>query len=154
VGRVGRLLGEAGLVRRAEQLLREAPDDYFWAGVITNIPLPWTVPEGMRSVPALAEVERRHPGYSESVTLDRVRGDANSLPSLARCLEGRIEEACASAGGDLGIEEIAATLAILGDFDGAARVLRERALPPFRHNNVLLILAVERFHRNDVARAG
>ena len=39
------------------RLLRAAPDSAFWAGMITNIELPATVPERMRTFEPSAELE-------------------------------------------------------------------------------------------------
>src|SRR5580704_16656762 len=54
------VLGQNEIAGRAVQLLRAAPPDAFWAGMITNFELPKVVPERMRSLDSPEGLAKHH----------------------------------------------------------------------------------------------
>lgn len=149
-----KVLGQNEVADRAARLLRAAPDGAFWAGVMTNIELPVTVPERMRTVEPAAELEDRHPSYREDELIARIRLCAATEQHFALCLEGRFQEARALAGSGVRLEEVGDTLAVLGEFDAARSVASDPALEPFRQRGVLFVLVIELFRRGHVEEAG
>jgi hypothetical protein len=143
------ILSQNDVAERAIRLLRAAPDGAYWAGMITNFELPKTVPEGLKTIEPPEELEKHHPPYSEKVMEDRVRSYAKSEEHFALCLEGRVQEARSKASG-VKLEEVGATLAVLGDFDGALSVARDPLLERFRQRGVLLVLVIEFFRRDRI----
>jgi hypothetical protein len=122
--------------------------------MITNIDLPTTVPERMRTVEPTAELEDRHPRYREDELLGRIRSCAATEKHFALCLEGRLQEARALAGSGVRLEEVGETLAVLGEFDAARSIAGDPALEPFRRQGVRLVLVIELFRRGRVEEAG
>jgi hypothetical protein len=139
------VLGQQDVLRRSLQLLKTAPDEAFWAGMITNIALPKTVPERMRTVDTLERLEKEHPIYSEDKTLSRIRSIAETESHLAICLEGDYQEARSAAKTGLQHEEAGQTYAILGKFDDALSVARDPTLEKFRQRGVLFVVVIEMF---------
>jgi hypothetical protein len=142
---VATLLQQRGVAERAAQLLREAPDEAFWAEAITNVDLPTKVPEALRQIDSLTALADQYPPYRKEDILRRIRSCAATDDHIARCLEGRFHEACAEAGSGLQLQEVGLTLAALGAFDGALSVARDPALEAFRRKGVLLVIVIEMF---------
>jgi len=143
------VLGLPDIAERALSLLRAAPDGAFFAGMITNFELPKTVPDRLRNVGAPGELESQHPVYCEEAMVGRIRANARTEGHFALCLEGKAQEAQSNSAG-LTLEEVGATLAVLGDLDSALRVARDPRLEPFRQRGVLLVLVIETFRRGQV----
>src|SRR5262245_23443031 len=152
LGRAAKVLGQHAVADRAAQLLRAAPDGAFWAGMITNIELPATVPERMRTVEPAAELEDRHPPYREDRLLGRIRSTCATERQFALCRAGWIQEAGDVSG--VRLEEVGDTLAVLGEFEAARCVASNPALEPFRRRGVLFVLVIELFRRGRVEEAG
>jgi hypothetical protein len=144
------VLGQNDVAEHACRLLRAAPDGAFWAGMITNIELPKTVPERMRTVDPPEELEERHPPYREEEIVGRIRSYAMSEGHCALCLEGKGQEARLTARSAVQLQEVGATFAVLGDYDGALSVARDPFLERFRQRGVLLVLAIELFRRGRI----
>jgi hypothetical protein len=154
LGCAAKVLGHQAIADRAVQLLRAAPDGAFWAGVITNIELPATVPERMRTVDPPAQLEDRHPPYRADELVERIRSCASTEKHFALCLEGRFQEARALAGSGVRLEELGDALAVLGEFDAARSVASDPALEAFRQQGVRFVLVIELFRRGRVDEAG
>jgi hypothetical protein len=107
LGSAAKSLGQHDVADRAVRLLLAAPDAAFWAGAITNIELPATVPERMRTV------ERYYPPYQAEKIFERIRSGGTADEHLALCLDGRFNEARAVAGSGVRLEEVGDTLAVL-----------------------------------------
>jgi hypothetical protein len=142
------VLAQHDLAGRALRLLRAAPDEAFWAGMITNVELPKNVPERLRTLDPPDELEKRRPRYCEEDIASRIRSYARTEGHIGSCLDGRIEEACKLTG--VKLEEVGATLAVLGNFDAALSVARDPLLEGFRRRGVLLILVIEFFRGNQL----
>ncbi len=108
-GSAAKVLGQPEIADRALRFLHAAPDGAFLAGLLTNIELPETAPEWIRTLEPLAELEDRHPPYRQDELVERLRSDASSEKHLALCLEGRFQEARALAGTGIRLEEVGAT---------------------------------------------
>jgi hypothetical protein len=119
----------------------------------TNIELPATVPERMRTIEPIAVLEDRHPPCREHELIGRIRSCAVTEQHLALCLEGRFPEARAFAGAGLRLEEVGETLAVMGEFDMAQSVASDSALEPFRQRGVRFVLVIELFRRGRVEEA-
>jgi hypothetical protein len=154
LGSAAKVLGEHEVADRAVRLLRAAPDRGFWAGMITNIELPETVPERMRTVDPAAVLEDRHPLYREEELIARIRSCAATEKHFALCLEGRFHEARALAESGVRLEEVGDTLAVLGEFNAAGSVASDPALEQFRQRGVRFVLVIELFRRGRVQEAG
>lgn len=139
------LLGRQAVVERAIRLLRETPDEAFWAGAVTNIELPAVVPEKLRLIDSPAELEDRYPAYSREDTVERIRSYAVTDEHLALCLDDHHQEARAKAAPGRLLQEVGATLAVLGEFDAALSVARDPVLDDVRKKGVLLVLVLELF---------
>jgi hypothetical protein len=149
------LLGEDDLADRATALLRSAPDDKFFAGAIANFELPKVAPPSLRQPPPITQLEEDHPVYSRHESRERVTKLAGSVRHIALCLEGRFDVAQREARSDLALEEVGLTMAVLGEFEAARRVMSDPALPDFRRAVVRLVLVIELFRngRADEASA-
>lgn len=147
------LLSLPAIVRRAVRLLQVAPDGAYWAGMITNIELPDVVPERMRCVSTLEELEEQYPPYDEQTILGRTRSYSKNDLYFARCLEGRFAEARSIAVAGVSLEEVGVTLAVLGEFEEALDVARDEKLAPFRQRNVHFVTAIELFRRGQKDRS-
>jgi hypothetical protein len=154
LGNAAKALGQHAVADRAARLLRAAPDGAFWAGVVTNVELPATVPEQMREVAPPAALEERHPPYRAEEIVERIRSCASSEKHFALCLEGRFQEARALARSGVRLEEVGDTLAVLGEFDAARSVASDPALEAFRQRGVRFVLVIELFRRGRVDEAG
>jgi hypothetical protein len=143
------VLGQNDVAERAVRLLRSAPDGAFWAGMIANFELPKTVPERLRTIEPSDELEKHHPPYCEKDIVGRLRSYAKTEDHFGLCLEGKVQEARSKAVG-VKLEEVGATLAVLGDFDGALSVARDPILEQFRQRGVLLVLVIEFFRRGRI----
>lgn len=154
LGGAAKVLGHHPVTDRAIDLLRAAPDQAFSAGMITNIQLPATFLERMRTVEPLAELEKHHPLYDADKLVERIRSCASTGKHLALCLEGRVPEARVLAGSGLPLEEVGDTLAVLAEFDAARSVAGDPALEAFRQQGVRFVLVIELFRRRHVAEAG
>ena len=144
------VLGLYDIAERALSLLRKAPDGSFFAGMITNFELPKTVPERLRTVDALETLEEQHPHYREQEIVGRIRSNAATEEHFALCIEGRFQEARSKADSGVRLEEVGATLAVLGEFDAALSVARDPLLESFRQRGVLLVLVIEFFRRDRI----
>jgi hypothetical protein len=142
---VATLLGQQMVVERATRLLREAPDEVFWAGVITNIELPNVVPETLRQIDSPSELEDHYPRYRRDNILEQIQSFAKTDEHIALCLDNRPHEACEKAASGRMLEEVGVTLAVLGEFDAAMIVARNSVLDDSRKNRVLFVLALELF---------
>jgi hypothetical protein len=154
LGSAARVLGQHAVADRAVRLLRAVPDRAFWAGAITNVELPATVPERMRTVAPLVELEARHPPFRTAEIVERIRSCAATEKHFALCLDGRFQEARALAGSGVRLEEVGDTLAVLGEFDAARSVASDPALEAFRQQGVRFVLVIELFRRGRVDEAG
>jgi hypothetical protein len=154
LGSAAKVLDQNEVADRAARLLRAAPDGAFWAGVITNMELPATVPERMRTLEPTLELEDRHPQYREVELVGRIRSCAATEQHFALCLEGQFQKACALAESGVRLEEVGDTLAVLGEFDAARSVARDPTLEPFRQRGVLFVLVIELFRLGRVEEAG
>jgi hypothetical protein len=143
------VLGQNDIADRALRLLRTASDGAFWASMITNFELPKTVPERLRTIEPPDELEKHHPRYCEKASLRRVFSYAKTEEHFGLCLEGRVQEARSKATG-VKLEEVGATLAVLGHFEGALSVARDPLLERFRQRVVLLVLVIEFFRRDRI----
>jgi hypothetical protein len=121
--------------------------------MITNIEFPRTVPEELRTVDSTEKLEEHHPVYIEEDLLRQIRSSAEAEEHFALCLEGRFQEACATAGSGVRLEEVGDTLAVLGNFDEALSIARDPALERFRQRGVLLVLQIELFRRGRIEEA-
>jgi hypothetical protein len=144
------VLRQRDCANRAIRLLRAAPDGAFLGGMITNIELPKTVPDGMRTVDMPEKLEEKHPPYREEDIVGRIRSCARTEEHFALCLEGRFQEARSKSGAGVRLEEIGDTLAVLGEFSAAISVARDPALDDFRQRGVLFVLVIELFRRGRV----
>jgi hypothetical protein len=154
LGSAASVLGQHEIAARAVRLLRAAPDEAFWAGMITNIELPATVPERMRTIGPASELEDHHPPYREEELVGRIRSCAETEEHFALCLEGRFQEARALAGSGIRLEEVGDTLAVLGEFDVARSIASDPALEPFRQQGVRFVLLIELYRRGRLEEAG
>jgi hypothetical protein len=153
LGSAAVVLGQQDIADRAAQLLRAAPDEKFWAGAITNIELPMTVPTGMRTIDTQESLQKCHPTYREEDVVERIRSNANDEVHISLCSEGRFQEARAKAASALQIEEVGDTLAVLGEFEAALSISRDPALDDFRQRGVRFVLVIELFRRGLVAES-
>lgn len=103
----------------------------------------------------MAQLEEDHPVYSRHESRERVAKLVGSERHIALCLEGRFDDAKREAQSDLALEEAGLTMAVLGEFDAARRVMSDPALPDFRRAGVRLVLMIELFRagRQDEASA-
>lgn len=154
LGSAAKVLGQHQVADRAVRLLRAAPDRAFWAGMITNMELPETVPERMRTLEPPAELEYRHPPYRADELVKRIRSSALTEKHFALCLEGRSQEARTLAGSGVRLEEVGQALAVLGEFDAARRVASDPTLEAFRQRGVQFVLVIELFRRGRMDEAG
>lgn len=132
---------------RAIRLLQMAPDEAFWGGMITNLELPKTVPDRLRTVDPPDKLEKYYPLFNQTDMLKRIQSYAETEEHLALCLTGHIQEARSMAQSGRLLQEVGDTLAILGEFDAALSVARDPALDRFRQNGVLYIVMIELFRR-------
>jgi hypothetical protein len=121
---------------------------------MTNMELPATVPERMRTLEPARELADRHPQYLEEELVGRIRSCAATEKHFALRLEGRFQKACALAGSGVRLEEVGDTLAVLGEFDAARSVACDPALEPFRQRGVMFVLVIELFRFGHVEEAG
>jgi hypothetical protein len=128
-----RLLSEEDLCLRAAHLLPKAPLNPFR--------LPGNFKQ-FRKVPPLRELKKRYPTYDKSLILSSVYKPS---PHIVACLEGRYEDAVSQTHKELDLEEVGATLAIMGEFEWALRVAGDEKLPAFRQRGVLMVLVIEMF---------
>lgn len=154
LGSAASVLGQLEIADRAIRLLRAAPDGAFWSGMITNIELPAVVPERMRSIGPVEELERRHPLYREEELIGRIQSYAATEKHFALCLERRFQEASAQAGSGIRLEEVGDTLAVLGEFEAAWSVACNPALELFRQRGVRFVLLIELYRRGRMKEAG
>ena len=130
---LARFLKREELVPRVMQLWHEAAtrstdpadlDDYLDDGILSDL----------------------HPPYPADALPSQVVNRA-TLPLIVHCLERRYEKAYREARDDLDLEDIAATQAVLGDFDMARATLQR--IGPERESKRLLMLitVVELFRR-------
>ena len=154
---MAKLLHEEKIAALAQHLLEAAPDVAFWVGMITNFKLPEVVPQRLRSIPPLEELERWHPPYRGEDILNRIRTHGRTYgqpePWVAPCLKGRYQEAYAQAHSELALQEVGSTLAVLGEFDAALRVARDPALWRGRQRHILLVLTIEFLRRGHTAES-
>lgn len=153
LGSAAKVLRREAIANRAVTLLRAAPDEMFGAGALTNIELPAGAPERMRALGDLEALEKRHPPYRADVLVERIRSYAAREQHFALCLEGRFREAELLARSGVRLEEVAETLAVLGEFDAARRIASDPALEAVRQRGVLLVLVIEMFRRGRVDEA-
>jgi hypothetical protein len=154
LGSAAKVLGQDAVADRAARLLRAAPDGAFWAGAITNVELPATVPERMRTMDLPEVLEKRHPAYHADELVERIRSCAATEKHFALCLEGRFQEARALAGSGVRLEEVGDALAVLGEIDAARSVASDPALEAFRQRGVRFVLVIELFRRGRLDEAG
>jgi hypothetical protein len=138
-----RLLGHNRIADRADQLLREVPDEAFWAGAITNFEITEEATNRLRTIEPLEELERRHPRYNAEKIFQRISSNAEGDEHLALCLDGRVEEARTMAGSGVRLEEVGSLLAVLGEFEAARSVAADPALESFRQQGVKFVLLIE-----------
>lgn len=98
-------------------------------------------------------MESRHPPCRADVLVERIRSYAAREPHFALCLEGRFREAELLARSGVRLEEVAETLAVLGEFDAARRIASDPALEAVRRRGVQLVLVIELFRRGRVDEA-
>jgi hypothetical protein len=144
------ILGQSDIAERALALLQTAPDASFWAGAITNVELPKIVPERLRTLGTPEQLEKQHPKYCQQRIVERICSCLATDEHLLLCVEGRIEEARSKAHPGLQLEEVAATLAVLGEFDAALSIARGQLLEAFRRRNVTLVLVIEFYRRGRI----
>jgi hypothetical protein len=149
-GRVAKVLGHQEICERAIHLLQVAPAEAFFAGMITNIELPTTPHEGMRTIGSYEEWKDRFPPYQEEKTVEHIKSSAAFEEHIALCLEGRFMEAHAKARPGRQLEEVGATLAIFGEFDIAKSIACDSILEAFRQQGVWLVLVIELFRRRRI----
>ncbi len=154
LGSAAKVLRQDEVASRAARLLRAAPDGVFWAGAITNIELPATVPERMRMIDTFEELERRYPLYRADELVERIRSCASTEKHFALCLEGRFPEARSLGGSGVRLEEVGDALAVLGEFDAARSVASDPALEAFRQRGVRFVLVIELFRYGRTDEAG
>jgi hypothetical protein len=142
-----KLLRRTDVSARAEKLLRNAPDAAFFAGMMSNVELPKSAPEGLRRTESLAKLEEQHPPYQEEKVLQQIRVSAKSGEHIALCLNDQADEARAVAQEGLPLEDVGQTCAFLGKFDIALTIARDSALTDSRQKGVLLVLVIELFRR-------
>jgi hypothetical protein len=152
-GTAAKVLGQEDLAERAARLLCAAPDEAFWAGLLTNIELPAKVPEQMRTIEPTPDWEARYQPYSVEETVRRIRKCSETEEHFALCLKGRGQEARALAKSGLLLEEVGDTLAILGRFEEAQEIACDPALEPFRQWGVRVVLVIEFFRRGRMQEA-
>lgn len=147
---VAQVLGQVQIAERARALLRTAPDEAFWANLITNIEPTKAGTERLRSMDSREQLEARYPLYVEDEIIEWIRRCARSEPHLALCLEGRVADAIAvavaNADGRL-LEEVGITMACLGEFDAAINIARDPALEAFRQGGVRYVMVFETHRR-------
>ena len=153
LGSAAVVLGEDAIAERAARLLRAAPDGAFWAGAITNIQIPATAPDGMRTLDSTELFERRHPLYRADNLIEEIRKYGETERSIALCLERRFEEARAAAESGLRLEEVGETLAVLGEFDEARSIATDPALEGFRQEGVRFVITIELYRLGRVDEA-
>jgi hypothetical protein len=153
LARAATVLRQQDFADRALLLLRLAPDEAFWAGMITNIELPKTVPERLRTVDVPEKLEKESPPYREEEMVGRIRSYARTEEHFALCLEGRFQEARTMAGSDRRLEEVGETLAVFGEFSAALSNARDPALVNYRQRGVLLVLVIELFRRGRITES-
>jgi hypothetical protein len=154
LGSAAMLLGQQDIASRAIRLLHDAPEGAFWAGAITNIELPETVPDKMRTIDSPEGLERSFPPYREENIVARIQSDAREEEHFALCLEGRFQEARSRSGSGRRLEEVGETLAVLGEFDEALNISHDPALDDFRRRGVRFVLVIELFRRGRVEESG
>jgi hypothetical protein len=153
LGSAAKVLGQDAVADRAVRLLSAAPNAAFWAGAITNVELPATVPERMRTIDPADVLEKRHPPYHADELIERIRSCASTEKHFALCLGGRFQEARALAGSGIRLEEVGNALAVLGEIDAARRVASDPTLETFRRRGVRFVLVIELFRRGRVDEA-
>lgn len=146
-GGVARVLGENSIANQAEELLRNAPEELFWAGVLTNIELPEMVPEAFRRLDTIESLEKSHPIYSEVTIRTWMKQLAATEKHIACCLEHRFDEALAVAEPDLHLEEVGSTMAVLGEIDRALSVAQMPTLEVSRQRGIRLVSVIELYRR-------
>ena len=143
-------LGFPELEERAFAIFRQAPDEAFWAGAITNIELPTSVPDAMRARTTPEALARNHPPIDGAKLLRMIE---SSEEHIALCSVKRFDEAQAVAKTDLALEEVGLTLAVLGEFEAAIQVASSAKLPDFRKQGIKLVLLIEYHRRGKFAEA-
>jgi len=147
LGNVAQAVGQNSLAKRAGLLLRDAPDEAFWAGAITNFPIPAMAPERLRSLATAEELTKLYPPFREEQTIQYIRSLAANERHIEICLEGRFHEARQIAGSGLKLEEVGSSLAVIGEFEAVRGIASDPALEPFRRRGVQLVLVIELFRR-------
>lgn len=137
------VLAQSDLAERALQLLRAAPDGAFWAGMITNIELPETVPDRMRSIDTNEVLQRRHPPYCKDDIVKQIQSNPTDNGHLVPCLSDQFDEARLIAKSGVRLEEVGETLAILGKFDAALSVAHDPKLDKSRQQGVMIVVLIE-----------
>jgi hypothetical protein len=139
------LLGREAVAQRAIRLLRETPDEAFWAGAITNIQLPAVVPEELRRIGSPEELENRYPAYRRENIIERIRSFAVTDKHLAPCLDDHYQEALTKAVSGWRLQDVGVTFAVLGEFDAAQSLARDPGLDDAMKQGLLLVLVLEFF---------
>jgi hypothetical protein len=152
-GGAAMLLDHLDLADRAQRLLRAVPDEAFSSGAITNIRFPAAAPDRVRSIEAIETLESSHPRVSHADLMAGVRRCGETEEHVAMCLSGRTGEARAGANSSLAVEEIGATLAVLGEFGAAADVVRSPALDVGHRKGLMIVLAIELVRRDRIDAA-
>lgn len=150
IGESAKLLERNDLVERIERLLRILTPESYWAGVITNISLPDTLPDSVFKIADRASILEWHPPYNDAY-IDKLRIREQG-EHVQLCVAHEFDAGFASAQSELGKTEVALTAAILGEFE-AAESLVPKLPKSHRRNHVHLVLAIEYYRRDRVADA-
>lgn len=150
VGEAARILRNDVIADRAEDLLRRTPDQKFWAGAVSNFELPAIVPNSMRELRSLAQLERDFPLISSESLLLGIRRLSESESHLKLCLEGRYDDATSIASAGLQLEEVAEAFAVMGEFERAHSVTLLPSFESARAGNVRIVSIIELFRRSRV----
>jgi hypothetical protein len=148
------LFGRPDLAARLADVLSDAPAVDLFKHAITNIDPATVNVDAFRRPRSAVEVERAHPPCSHEALIGQLRtqaeGDAASEEPrhhLALCLTGDVDGAMRAARGELALEEVAATLVVLGQPERATALIDAQPVSDYRRQAIRFVILAEACRR-------
>src|SRR6185312_15731774 len=144
-GGVAGLVGRPDLVDRIKKLLSGFTYGDLLSGAITNLGLPTERAERTVEIPSTEEAERDHPKVGDAFILVHARfhGGEGTRSSLA----GDLDSATRLAKSPQDLEEVACSLAVMGELDLATKWALAQPVPLTTLSHVKFIILLERCRR-------
>jgi len=138
------LLGYNDLAKQFAEIALQMPDFDPFENAITNIDVHEIDVDKFRRVCTVEEVEQSSPLYSDADLMGDLHRLAETEIHLKLSLEGDIDGAARAASGELALEEIAATLAVQGQFERALEFIDSQPVSDFRRSSLRFLVLIEK----------